>query len=207
MTDARGGSGIPMSAELWRKALHLLSLLIPVGLFYLGRETALYTLVPVTLTAIIIEVARARAHWAHDLVDKVFGFMMRPEEIPDVPAAVRFNGATWVLTTATVLVILFPPAVAAAAITIGLVGDAAAAVVGRRFGRLTIFGTDKTVEGSLAFVACTLPLAWIFPGVTLIAAAVGVCVGAVIEAWHPIPINDNFAVPMAAALAMILVLS
>ena len=206
MTDQSGRAGIPMSSELWRKALHLLSLLIPVGLLWLGREIALMVLVPMTTVAILIEILRTRSGFVRDWVEKIFGFMMRPHEVPPVPAPVRFNGATWVLLTATLLVAIFPPPIAAASIAIGLIGDAAAAVVGRRFGRLKIGSSDKTFEGSLAFVASTLPMLWlVVPGLTFVAIGVGVLVGAVVEALH-LPINDNFAVPMSAAVAMMLVL-
>ena len=201
MTNVRGGSGIPMSSELWRKALHLLSLLIPVGLLYFGRETALLILIPMTLTALLIEVLRTRFEPARRGVDTIFGFMMRPEEIPPVPAPIRFNGATWVLLTSTLLAALFEPTIAAAAIAIGLLGDAAAALVGRRFGRTKIGKSDKTFEGSLAFVLVAAPLIWIVPGLTLPVGFAGLMAGVVVESL-PLPINDNFAVPMASALAM-----
>ena len=162
-------------------------------------------LVPLTSAALVIEVLRTRSDRVRDLVEKVFGFMMRPEESPPLPAPVRLNGATWVLLTSTILVALFSSTVAATAISIGLIGDAAAALFGRKFGRTTIGTSDKTIEGSLAFVAFTAPLIWIVPGLSLQAGAAGVLTGAIMEALH-LPINDNFTVPMAAAVVMTIVL-
>ena len=205
MTDTHGGSGIPMSSEVWRKALHLLSLVIPVGLFYLDGSTALRFLIPITALAIIIEVLRTRSESVRDVVEKVFGFMMRPEERPPVPGPVRFNGATWVLLTATILVAIFPPTVAAAAISIGLIGDAAAALIGRRFGRTTIGNSDNTFEGSLAFVVSTAPLIWIVPDLTLQAGAAGILAGAVTEVLG-LPPNDNLTVPLVVAVVITLIL-
>jgi dolichol kinase len=154
-----------------------------------------------TLAALIIEFLRARFEPIRRLVDTIFGFMMRPEEIPPVPAPVRFNGATWVLLTSTLLVALFEPTIAAAAIAIGLLGDAAAAIVGRRFGRMHIGKSDKTIEGSMAFLLVAAPLIWIVPNLTLPVGLAGVVAGVVVESLH-LPINDNFSVPMASALAM-----
>ena len=206
MTEVQTGAGISMKSELWRKALHLLSLLIPAGLLLFGRTTAMWILLPMTGLAVIVEVLRTRSGFVRDSVERVFGFMMRPHEVPPVPAPVGFNGATLVLLTASVLIALFPPPVAAAAIAIGLIGDAAAAVVGRKFGRTKLGMHGKTVEGSLAFVASTLPLLWlVLPGLTLPAIAAGALAGAVTEALH-LPVNDNFAVPMAAAIVMTLIL-
>jgi dolichol kinase len=206
MTRDGGGSGIPIGAEVWRKALHLLSLLIPVGLVLLNRTTALYVLVPMSLTAVVIEVLRTRSGVVRDLVEKIFGFMMRPEEIPPVPAPVRFNGATWVLVTSTFLVAVFPIPVAAAAIAIGLIGDAAAALVGRTLGRTRIGNSLKTFEGALAFVISTLPIVWIVPGISILAGLVGILTAAVVEALH-LPMNDNFSVPVSAAIVMTLLLN
>ena len=206
MTEVRGGSGIPMSAEIWRKALHLLSLLIPVGLLMLGKRYALTVLVPMAVVAVVIEILRTRSGVVRDLVEKIFGFMMRPEELPPVPAPVRLNGATWVLLTSILLVFLFPPSVAAAAISIGLIGDAAAALVGRKIGKTNIGKSDKTVEGSLAFLVFTAPLVWIVPDLPIGVGIAGIVAGAFVEALN-VHINDNFAVPMAAAVAMALILA
>ncbi|MFV1980989.1 MAG: diacylglycerol/polyprenol kinase family protein [Rhodothermia bacterium] len=194
-----------MSSEVWRKALHLLSLVIPVGLVYLDPGTALRILIPFTALAIIVEVLRARSESMRDLVEKIFGFMMRPEELPPVPAPVRFNGATWVLLTATFLVAIFPSTVAAAAISIGLIGDAAAALIGRRFGRTKIGNSNKTFEGSLAFVASTAPLIWIVPDLTVVAGAAGILAGAVTEVLD-LPLNDNLTVPVVVAVVITLIL-
>lgn len=190
-----------MRSELWRKGLHLLSLLIPVGLLFFGTATALKILVPMTITSLALEILRAKSAAVRDRVGRIFGFMMRPEEIPPVPASIRLNGATWVLLTSTIIIALFPPTVAATAIAIGLVGDAAAAVVGRKYGRTRIAKSEKTVEGSFAFVVFTVPLIWLVPGLTLPAGLVGIAAAGVTEAFD-LPVNDNFSVPVAAAVAM-----
>ncbi len=205
MTVTRAGSGISMRSEVWRKALHLLSLVIPAGLYYLDSRIALRFLVPITALVIIVEILRARSESVRDMVEKIFGFMMRPEELPPVPAPVRFNGATWVLLTATFLVAVFPSTVAAAAISIGLIGDAAAALIGRRFGRTKIGSSGNTIEGSLAFVVSTAPLIWIVPDLTLLAGAAGIVAGAVTEALD-LPLNDNLTVPVVVAVVVTLIL-
>ncbi len=195
-----------MPSEVRRKALHLLSLIIPLGLLYLGSSTVLQFLVPITAAAILIEVLRTRSDHVRSIVEKIFGSMMRPEELPPVPTPIRLNGATWVLLTATILISIFPAAVAAAAISIGLIGDAAAALVGRKFGRMKIGNSRKTFEGSLAFVVTTLPIIWIVPDMTLPAGAAGILAGALTEVLD-VPINDNLTVPTVAAVVMTLVLS
>lgn len=204
MKETREHPDISMSAELSRKALHLLSLVIPIGLFWFGRETALLILIPLSTLAALVEVLRCRSNVVRNFVDTCFGFMMRPQELPPIPAPIRFNGATWVLITATVLTAVFPIEIAAAAIAMGLIGDAAAALVGRSIGQTHIFGSEKTVEGTIAFVVAAAPVVFVVPGLVISAGLVGAIVGACVEATR-MPLNDNFSVPVAIAVSMIII--
>ena len=197
---------IPYSAELARKALHLGALVMPLGILALGRGLALYLLVPLAVLAVTCDVARQRIPWMHRFIQWVFSGIMRPEEQPPFGGPIVLNGATWMCVSAAVCAALFSEPVAAAALTLLMVGDGAAAVVGRRWGRTRFPGSPKSLEGSAAFVvaglAFALPiLAW--PGVTLPAGVLvaGAVIAAVIEVL-PIPVNDNLRVPVLAGAAM-----
>lgn len=200
------GSGPTLSyrGEIWRKALHLLSLAIPIGLLLLGRRTALLILIPLTVLFVTAEILRSRSETARRLISTAFGFMMRREEIPPVPSPLRFNGATWVLLGACVAIALFEPTKAAAALIIGLIGDAAAALVGRRFGRHPIGKRGKSFEGTVAFAASAFIALTPVPGITAGAAALAVIAAAAVEGFGG-PINDNLSVPLAAGLVLTLV--
>jgi dolichol kinase len=195
---------IPYSAELWRKALHLVALVIPLGTVLLGRSTALAILVPVTAVVIAADVVRVRsagfAGWLHG----TFGFMMRPEERPTIGSRPVMNGATWVFLTATLLIILFPLQIALAAFSSFMIADAAAAVVGKRFGTHRWRGTTRTVEGSLAFTITGILVMLPFPEISVWPAVAAVVPGAAAEIPSG-PLNDNFRVPfvMAGVLALI----
>ncbi|HEY5565111.1 MAG TPA: phosphatidate cytidylyltransferase [Rhodothermia bacterium] len=203
MTEEGVDLSLSYRGEIWRKALHLLSLAIPVGLLILGRTTALYILVPIAAILVLSEVLRSRSQTVRDLIWKGFGFMMRPEEIPPAPAPLRFNGATWVLLGACVVVSLFEPSAAAAAMVIGLIGDAAAALVGRRFGRRPIGRRGKSLEGTIAFAVAALPAAAFVPGPSLTGLVAAVIIAALVEGFGT-PINDNLAVPLAAGIVLTL---
>lgn len=121
---------------------------------------------------------------------------------------VRVNSATWYGTALFLLAIAAPPFASAAALAALGLGDPVAGLVGRRWGRRAI-GGGRTLEGSLAFVAgATLAVfgvlslwhavvAWPLLLVVSAAAAVG---GAAAEALSH-RVDDNFAVPLAAAAA------
>ena len=197
---------ISYPAEVRRKALHLCALVIPVGILALGRPLALVLLVPLAVLALVGDWSRQRLVWARDVLHRLFAPLMRPEEIPPFGERVVFNGATMMCVAAALCTALFAPAVAAAAMGMQMIGDAAAALVGRRIGRTRWFGSPKSVEGSAAFVATAVAAGLAFaqwPGaqLSLVQIGVGALVAAAAEAV-PIPVNDNLRVPLVAGAAM-----
>lgn len=84
------------------------------------------------------------------------------------------------------------PASIGASIIILAIGDGMATIVGRE-GRVKIpYNKKKTVEGSLAFLAFSLPV-FFLSGVAGIAAVIA---GAIIETL-PTGVDDNITIPMA----------
>lgn len=190
---------VPYTAELGRKGLHLLALVIPLGMWWVGMPTALYMLVPGALLAISADIARAYSHRFNALIRWVFGFLMRADELPPVGTVVRFNGATCVLVGATVLALIFPLWIAVPVLVMAMLADAAAALVGRRLGRHHWGPWASTVEGTAAFLGTGLLVILFFPSLTVGPAIAGVVGAAIVEAL-PLPFNDNIHVPLVAAL-------
>ncbi len=192
---------IPYKAEVLRKAIHLLALVVPLAMALLGKTGALILLVPTTVLALSGDVLRVRSAWVARLVARIFGFLMRPEEQPPVGGPVTINGASWVLLSATLLAVVFPIRIAAPAFAMFMLSDAAAALVGRRYGRTHWGSSPRTVEGSLAFLLLGLGIMALLAPFSDIVFWVGaVSVGAATLAEVPAgPFNDNLRVPMVAA--------
>jgi dolichol kinase len=209
---------LPYRAELRRKALHLLALALPLGAALLGREAALWVLGSAALLALTCDALRSRSRRFARLIRRIFGRMMRDDEwgdgkrsdgeTSDAFFGLRINGATWTLVTMALLVALFPLPVAVASFALFMIGDAAAALVGRRWGRTTWGDGPRTVEGTAAFLVAAglvvAPLAAVgYLPVPAWAAALTVAVAAAAEAL-PRPLNDNLRVPLATALVLFL---
>ena len=109
------------------------------------------------------------------------------------------TGASYILLTASVSIALFSKPVAIAAISFIIVGDVAAALIGRKFGRTKI--GNKTLEGSLGCLAATFLVAVFAPGISLQVALLGALVATLVEAW-PMGVDDNVSVPLLSGLAM-----
>ena len=203
-------AGIGYDGEIYRKILHLLALLYPVLYLALPDPWGISLLVFLSLTAVFLDWLRSVNVLSHAFFDRFFGFMMRAQERDVLGENVVINGATWVTVTFTLLVLLFETDVAVVSFATFMIGDAAAALIGRSLGRRSWLRQGATVEGSLAFLIVGSIVGWIltsgilpWPLLSLPFHAVfaATAVAAVIEA-APIPLNDNLTGPLGAALTI-----
>lgn len=135
------------------------------------------------------------------LLMRAFARVAHPHE------AHRINSATWFTTALLVLAVAFSLPSGLAALAVLGVGDPTAAIVGRRFGRVKLVN-GRTLEGTTAFVvagtaAAALVLAAFHPapaGELLARAFVAALAGGLAELATR-RIDDNLAIPVAAAAA------
>lgn len=193
--SAEEGHELPYADELKRKAVHLVALIIPLAIWILGNTPALVLLAIFSLLAFGADLMRVRSRGFARFLYRLVGFMMRPEECPAVGGPLVLNGATWVLISATLLLLLFPMDITILAFTAFMIGDAAAAVVGRRWGRRRWRGTTRTAEGSAAFLTMSvlvmLPFGWIPASITILSSLAGAAAEIPTR-----PLNDNIRVPL-----------
>lgn len=171
-------------------------------MWWVGMPLALYLLAPAALLAVSADLLRAYSGPFNTLIRRIFGPLMRPQELPEAGTEIKFNGATCVLVGAVLMVVLFPLRVAVPILAMAMLADAAAALVGRRIGRHHWGSLSATIEGTAAFIGTGLTIMAFFPAVAFGPAAAGVLVGALVEAL-PVPVNDNIRVPVMAALVVV----
>jgi len=199
-----GGKDLqPYRNEILRKAAHLLALIIPAGMYILPKSHLLLILGLASATGVFLDMLRARLSVVNHWIIKFFGPLMRSREKSDPEAKVVFTGATWVLISAFLLVLIFPLHLAAASFAMFLVGDGAAALVGQRFGRIFWGRGNKTLEGSVAFMGAALLVMSIVPGVKFWIGTAGALSSCLAEAM-PGPLNDNLRAPLLSAAVMAL---
>jgi dolichol kinase len=99
-----------------------------------------------------------------------------------------------------IVLILFAPEVAYAAISTFALGDSASGLVGRKLGKhKNPLNKNKSIEGSLSGFILALIGASLFTRLEI--AVAGAAFGMISEAL-PLKIDDNFTVPLAAGAAM-----
>jgi dolichol kinase len=104
------------------------------------------------------------------------------------------------LISALLATFLFSREVAAAAYIYLVVGDTIAAIVGKAVGRVRIF--DKTLEGFLAgFLTSWGAAAALVPAIPPHTLAIGALAASIIEIL-PIPVDDNFRIPLLAGVVL-----
>lgn len=191
------GADITYSSEVRRKLVHLVALLIPVGYYFFPSEPqAKAILLGCMIVAIVIDTFRLGEPRYRNLLHSLSGELIRPGE------KANLLGSTCLLISAAITVFLFPKPIAVAALCFLIIGDTVAALVGRRLGRIHLFG-KKTLAGSLALFASAFAVASVIPGLETRTAWAGAIVAAVAEAL-PVPVDDNFSIPILSGIAMVL---
>ncbi len=117
----------------------------------------------------------------------------------------RVNSSTWFVTGLLLIAAVFPRPACAVAVMALAVGDPAASLVGRRFGR-TRLRSGRSVEGTLAFaVVATVASAVLLrlgfhmrPSMALALGAVAGITGAITEVSSE-RLDDNFSIPVTVA--------
>lgn len=190
--------------EVARKTIHLSSLLIPLIYWHIGQKQALLILAPITAGFLLVDVLKnvvpSISEWYHT----TFGTMLRDFELNK--ERLHLNGATWITLAALLLIALFPKTIAVGAFAMVSISDTVAALVGKKYGRHH-FG-QKSLEGSLAFLASAIVIVVLVPGLWFPAGIVMAIAGTMIEALvlkiGDFRIDDNLSVPLVGALAGLL---
>ena len=184
-------------SELLRKLLHLSNLIIPFTyLFYFNSKVeVLIILLPITLLASLIEYLRINSISVKNIFDKYLFSMLRNHE-----KSGKYTGATWVFISSTLSIGIFPKDIAIISLIYMSIGDTAAGLIGRKFGRIKIY--NKTLEGALAgFIVCLIVGLMIDLNLSKTVVAIGALSAAIIE-FMPISIDDNLRIPLFSGTVM-----
>ena len=121
------------------------------------------------------------------------------------------NSSTWYMTALVYLALTHNKIAAVLGVVILAIGDPAAGWFGRAFGRTKLVG-NRTLEGTLAFIALSAPAAFtvlylFHPELTIGEAALiafGASIAGALAELFAAKLDDNFLVPVASGTAGLL---
>ena len=130
--------------EVYRKLFHLSSLWMVAAVWFLEKNTAIYLFAFLTIAVFAGEISRKYFKFSQKIYQCLFGHIVRDHEEKG-----GLSGAFFMLLSALITTALFSKNIAMPALSVMLISDSAAALIGRKFGKHKLF--EKSIEGSIAF--------------------------------------------------------
>jgi dolichol kinase len=186
--DAARDRHAPFRHERQRKTIHIASAVLAAVVWFGSREAALALLGFLAVVAVAVDLARLRIPAVRRRFLGLTHPLLRRHERR------ALSGATHMALAYALSALLFPTAVAVAAILYNALGDAAGALVGTTWGRRPV-APGKTLAGSTAVLVVCLVVGLLVPGIPPAAAVLGALGAAVLEA-APLPVNDNLRITL-----------
>lgn len=189
-----------MENKPWRVRWHLLGGLIFPALAIFIPIWVLNIIIGV-ITAIFVgwEITRFISHRVNNWMVKHLAAILKKEE------RFRLTGTTYQLFGSLAVFLLFDKYTAITSLLFLAIGDCMARIIGQRFGKTRLF--HKSLEGSLACLGSCLiigvAMSYFSPNLTLLVAVIGAVTATLVELL-PIPIDDNFTIPILSAGVMTL---
>jgi dolichol kinase len=191
---------IPLS-EYKRKLIHLFNLAIPFSYLYVFPEKWVFVklLSILMFLFIIFDILRHKVAWVKSLFTLFINSMLRSHEQEG-----KLTGATWVMIGAVISIILFSKPVAIIALIFMSLGDSAAGLIGQRYGKHKIW--NKSWEGFFGglFVCIIVGMNYSLLPMTI---SLSGAVAAMVMEILPIPLDDNFKIPLGAGAIMMMLSS
>jgi dolichol kinase len=189
--------------ELIRKLIHLFSLSIPIIYYYIPRSNAIIILSVLAFAAIVIDMSRYFYPPMAKIFYALFGFLLRKHEMDTRKK--NLSGATYVLISALICVIIFPKVLFITAFSILIISDSMAALIGRKFGKHKFLA--KSLEGTLAFFISASIVVFFTPKIEgavseYIIGIIAAAVSAIVENISFGFADDNLSIPLAVGLTM-----
>ena len=183
--------------EVLRKLIHLSSSFFSFMLLYLGKEICLPIFLSITIIFLLADYMRIKNFKFKKIYNIFFKIVTRPAEER------HLTGAAHVFLSILIITILFDVKIACASLLIMSFADPAGALLGRYFGKFKIL--DKSLEGSISFfiVSVLVLLSFNFSIDKILYVSLACTVVELLS--NKIKIDDNFSVPLLAAILLTII--
>ncbi len=183
--------------EWYRKAVHLSSLWIPAFIYFAHPGTSVVLFALLLAGDVVVEYANFKHYrWARRTFGRLFCRTLRNKET--VRSRFQVSGSMYVLSSAILCTLLFSKPVAVIALTVMLVSDSFAALIGKAYGTRRLY-KNKSLEGTAAFFMSALVInmaaspIWPFTYISVFA-----CLAATAAEMFEdkLEVDDNLSIPL-----------
>jgi len=196
--------------ELIRKIIHLSSLIIPIIYYLYDKETILTFLIPYCLIVFLVETFREYNPLISRLYLLFFSKILREHELKK--KKLSLSGASTLLISSIFCIYFFPKEIAITAISVLIISDSCAALIGRKWGKHKLH--TKSWEGTIAFtISAIFVVIYIFFLMELnieflIAGIIASFTAAIAELYSKtLKIDDNITIPITISITINIVLA
>lgn len=180
-------------AEWARKAVHLATIGIPLAVYFFDQKYWRWPLLGLAVLVLLVDLARLGDPRFGIFFRQLIGPFMRKHENKEL------MGSTFLTLACVLSAWIFPRDIAVAVMGYLILGDGLAGLVGKSWGRIGV-GFGKTLEGTLAGLIANLVVgALVFR--SLDSTLLGACVASGVELL-PVPLDDNFAIPIITGVVL-----
>ena len=194
-----------IKTELYRKAVHLSSLWMPLFIFTAPRNRSILLFFTLLAANLFVEYAAyQRTAVIGMLFKKMFIKTLRNREISH--STFSPSGSVYILAAALAVSVCFAPKAAAAAMCVMLIADSNAALCGRFWGSFRFYN-GKSPEGTLAFFISALGIiSCFFPALPPVTAFFIALTATAAEFFEKeLRIDDNYTIPLVTGFLLNLI--
>ncbi len=194
-----------LKTEIYRKAVHLSSLWMPIFILRAGQRAGMVLFAGLLVIDLLFEYAAyRRIPLVGSFFRKLFLKTLRGKEI--CRTAFVPSGSVYVLAAALFVSVCYTPRAAAAAMSVMLIADSGAALVGKLFGTFRFYN-EKSAEGTLTFFVCAVcVMNLFFPDGFLVLIYMTAILAAAAEFFEKeIGIDDNLSIPLICGFVLNLI--
>lgn len=192
------GKKLDIKNEILRKCIHVGYSAVPFLYLFTNKQVIIPVVIVLSAFMIAVDLGRIKIQWLQNLYMMVLGKILRRHERDNTNSL--FTGGTYIVLSSLFCFLIFPKDIAISAMFITTFGDTAAALYGKYFGKIKMFG--KTLEGSLVFFITGCAILYfmgLLSGAFLIPALASLTITTVLELL-PIPVDDNITIPVSFCL-------
>lgn len=198
-------------AEIRRKVFHLIGLSVPASFYtnlkknFISLDILKIGLFFWFIGSFLGEVLRLKSAVFGPIINSLFSMFLRPEEAHKASGMVPYAAACFIVIAFT------PPVFAICGLIALVVGDMMGALIGVRFGSIKIF-RKKSLQGTMACASSIAIFNYFFLRLatdisysnSIILTSIGAIVGASLELFAELLVDDNLLIPCGTSFAMLI---